>query len=263
MNRVDAHAHVFHRGLPMAPGRRYTPRHDATVDTYLSVLDAHGIARALLVQPSFLGTDNGYVLDAVRARPDRFRAVLVVDAADPRAAAARVPRWHRAGARGIRLNLVGTGVPPLHAADWRLLGECMAEYGWHLEVQAREQQWTRLTGALTSWPSAVVLDHVGLPASPLAADRAAILDLAAQPHIWTKLSGFYRSPEGAAEATATAIREQAGTGRLLWGSDWPWTQHEAGRSYDKLLATLHDLLPDPEDVEHVLSGNPARLLDWN
>ncbi|MGD6741887.1 amidohydrolase family protein [Streptomyces sp. BH106] len=263
MNRVDAHAHVFHRGLPMAPGRRYTPRHDATVDTYLSVLDAHGIARALLVQPSFLGTDNSYVLDAVRAYPDRFRAVLVIDADDPRTAAARVPAWHRAGARGVRLNLAGTGIPPLHATGWRALGERMAEYGWHLEVQARGEQWTQLAGTLASWPSAVVLDHVGLPASVHAADRAAILDLVARPHIWTKLSGFYRSPEGAAGATALAIREQAGTERLLWGSDWPWTQHETGRAYDKLLAGLADLLPGPVGVQRVLSVNPARLLDWN
>ncbi|MFJ9127698.1 amidohydrolase family protein [Streptomyces sp. NPDC102340] len=263
MNRVDAHAHVFHRDLPMAPGRRYTPRHDATADAYLAVLDAHDIARALLVQPSFLGTDNSYVLDAVSAHPDRFRAVLVIDTGEPSTAVAQVPSWHRAGARGIRLNLVGTGVPPLHAAEWRALGEQMAEYDWHLEVQAREAQWTQLAPALATWPSSVVLDHVGLPASTLEDDRAAILHLAALSHVWTKLSGFYRSADGAAQATAVAIRERAGTGRLLWGSDWPWTQHETGRAYGKLLATLHDLLPDPKDVERVLSANPARLLDWN
>src|SRR3954447_5853788 len=55
---TDCHAHVFKRGLKLADVRRYAPDYDATPQDYLRVLDENGMARGVLVQPSFLGTDN-------------------------------------------------------------------------------------------------------------------------------------------------------------------------------------------------------------
>ena len=66
---IDSHAHVFVRGLPLAPQRRHAPDYDATPADFGALLDAHGVSHALLVQPSFLGTDNRFLLDAIRARP--------------------------------------------------------------------------------------------------------------------------------------------------------------------------------------------------
>lgn len=57
---VDAHAHVFAHGLPLAPVVRHAPDYDATLDTYIAHLAEHGITHAVLVQPSFLGTDNTF-----------------------------------------------------------------------------------------------------------------------------------------------------------------------------------------------------------
>ena len=41
------------------------------------VLDPNGVSHAVLVQPSFLGMDNHYLLDALRRYP-RFRGIAVV-----------------------------------------------------------------------------------------------------------------------------------------------------------------------------------------
>jgi predicted TIM-barrel fold metal-dependent hydrolase len=259
---VDTHAHVFHRALPLAPGRRYTPSRDATWQTYLRVLDEHGIARALLVQPSFLGSDNSYLLAAARARPDRFRATVVVDTHDLRSVIGSLASMHASGARGIRLNLVGAPPPALELPAWRALGAAMAELGWHLEVQAGGEQWPVLAPQLHRWPGAVVIDHVGLPQGPSDPKWKPVLELAARPHVWVKISGYYRSPDGAAAAAAAELRDAVGLQRLLWGSDWPWTRFEDGRRYGDLLAELHTLLPEREDAEQVLVRNPARLLDW-
>ena len=49
---IDTHAHVFLRGLPMAPERRYAPDYDAPLPAYLDILDGNGIAAVVLVQPS-------------------------------------------------------------------------------------------------------------------------------------------------------------------------------------------------------------------
>ena len=64
---IDTHAHVFRQGLALADTRRHTPDYDATLTQYLALLDAHGVARGVLVQPSFLGTDNSHLVAALRA----------------------------------------------------------------------------------------------------------------------------------------------------------------------------------------------------
>src|SRR5690606_41141979 len=77
---VDTHAHIFRQDLPIVPNRRYSPDYDAPVERYLEHLDRHGLSHGVLIQPSFLGTDNSFVLHALRRYPQRLRAVAVVDA---------------------------------------------------------------------------------------------------------------------------------------------------------------------------------------
>src|SRR6476659_1862959 len=76
---VDSHAHVFARGLKLAGARRYAPGYDASLEMYLRECDANRISHSVLVQPSFLGTDNSYLLDALRTQPDRLRGIAVVE----------------------------------------------------------------------------------------------------------------------------------------------------------------------------------------
>ena len=64
---VDTHAHVFVQGLALAATRRHSPEHDATTADYLALLDAHGCSHGVLVQPSFLGSDNSFLVRALRS----------------------------------------------------------------------------------------------------------------------------------------------------------------------------------------------------
>ena len=73
MFEVDSHSHIFERGLELAPVHRYVPSYDAKVEDYLGVLDAHGVRYGVLVQPSFLGTNNEYMMRALRKHGDRLR----------------------------------------------------------------------------------------------------------------------------------------------------------------------------------------------
>ena len=63
----DGHAHVFQAGLPLEPDRRYTPDYTASLKVYLRLLQQNGLDGGLLVQPSFLGTDNAFLLSALEA----------------------------------------------------------------------------------------------------------------------------------------------------------------------------------------------------
>jgi predicted TIM-barrel fold metal-dependent hydrolase len=72
---IDAHTHAFVRGLKLAVDARYAPTYDASWQTLLKLAEANGVDRTVLLQPSFLGYDNSYLFDALKAAPQRFRGV--------------------------------------------------------------------------------------------------------------------------------------------------------------------------------------------
>jgi len=256
----DTHAHVFTSGLRLAHERRYSPDYDATVDAYLSLLDAHGLAAGVLVQPSFLGTDNAYLLDALGKAPDRLRGVAVIE---PTVPGEELDRLVEAGVCGIRFNLVSRPVPPLGEPLWRRLAHELAARGLHLEVQAQQRQWEELEPWLLRWPGAVVVDHLGLPAAASSSypGSAALSRVLAAQHVWVKAAAPYRSAPQAATAMMRSLLRARGGERMLWGSDWPWTRHEEGRVYGETLTWLTAEL-DPGEVQRILCANPAQLFGW-
>ena len=102
--RVDAHAHVFRRDLPLAPNARHAPQRDALLDEYLGLLDRHGITHAVLTAPSFLGTDNSFLLRALAREPARLRGTVIVD---PDVDTGELRRLQGSGVTGVRLNFFG------------------------------------------------------------------------------------------------------------------------------------------------------------
>src|SRR5471032_558554 len=101
---VDSHAHVFSRDLQRVSTSRYSPGYDATLDSYLTHLREQGLSHGVLVQPSFLGTDNQYLLAALQQAPGQLRGVVVVDPGISRQA---LQQMAALGVVGIRLNLMG------------------------------------------------------------------------------------------------------------------------------------------------------------
>jgi predicted TIM-barrel fold metal-dependent hydrolase len=51
----------------------------------------------------------------------------------------------------------------------------------------------------------------------------------------------------------------AGTDHLLWGSDWPWTNHEGAARADECRAAMAWLAQQPELDEAVRWRNAAAL----
>lgn len=255
---VDAHAHVFTRALGAVRESRYAPAEDADDARYLACLDAAGIGSALLVQPSFLGTDNRYMLDAVERAPDRFRAIAVVDAATD---ADALGRLRARGVVGIRLNMVGVTAPDLSKEPWAHLLRDLSAIGMFVEIQAEGEQWPGLLPRLVDSDLTLVLDHMGRPATASRTDRGfgAVLAAASRPNVWVKLSGPYRFPASARDA-ARRLLDRAGPSRLIWGSDWPWTQHPEIDDYPTTLSWLREWLGDPDICSQVADTNPRRLI---
>ncbi|MCZ6343807.1 amidohydrolase family protein, partial [Escherichia coli] len=87
-----------------------------TLADYLGHLHANGLSHGVLVQPSFLGTDNRYLLDALQQAPERLRGVVVVARDIPRNA---LQAMARVGVVGVRLNLVGRALPDFAEHGWK------------------------------------------------------------------------------------------------------------------------------------------------
>ena len=257
--RIDTHAHVFPAQPRLVPRRRYTPRGAARLDDYLGLLDSTGLSHGVLVQPSFLGTDNSHLIACLRVAPERLRGIAVIDQT---ITDRDLTDLAAAGVVGIRLNLLDAPVERYRTAAWQSLFERVTALNWIIEVQALG---TDLPEALACvWPcgAPLVIDHFGRPdPSRGAQDRGfrELVRLAEQERLWIKLSAPYRTTDGLLEDHARRLLELFGPGRLLWGSDWPWTQHEEGMAFWRSLDWLERWVPDAESRDRVLGETPARL----
>ncbi|GGA99247.1 hydrolase [Brucella endophytica] len=264
---IDTHAHIFRPNLPMVAGRRYSPDYEARLSDWLALQDAAGLSHGVLIQPSFLGTDNSIIEAALRAYPERLRAVAVVD---PNLPEAKLDRLDALGVVGARLNLVGREVGDFTEALWQRFFRRLAERHWQVEIQRRFDDLASFVPAIAASGVTLMIDHFGLPQGgidPANPAHAAFLEILRDtPSIWVKLSAPYRSGMGPDSVARSFEHLQAACGgveRFVWGSDWPFTQHEAETSYADQVAHLAALIPNPAERGHVLADNPARLFRFN
>lgn len=244
---IDSHAHVFSRGLNLASGRRYAPNYDAPLGDYLAQLQGHGFSHGVLVQPSFLGTDNRYLLSALQTAPGQLRGVVMLEQGVGREA---LDDMARLGVKGVRLNLMGQALPDLTAAQWRPLLERIGEQGWHLELHRQVADIPTLVRALEPYGLDLVIDHFGRPDARLGLGQpgfAELLTLGGKGKVWVKVSGIYRL-EGTVQQNLAfarqalgALEAHYGAERLMWGSDWPHTQHEAAVSFGTVVEQFEAL----------------------
>ena len=98
---VDTHVHVLRVDAPLVAGRHSTPSRDTTVAELLALLDAHGLSHAVVAAPSFYGSDNRVLLDALRTGDGRLLGTVSVE---PTTGVAELDRLADQGVVGIRLN---------------------------------------------------------------------------------------------------------------------------------------------------------------
>lgn len=244
MPHIDTHAHIFHRSLPMMPGRRYTPSQDCPPQGYLAQLSAHDVALGVLVQPSFLGTDNSYMMAALDLYADRLRGIAVVD---PSVNDDDLSVMNDTGVVGIRFNMIGRDIAMLAGADVQSLLRRVDAFGWQVEVQAHAADLPSVFRAMARFPGPLVIDHFGLPDPARGVGDPGfrtLLDEGPKGRTFVKMSAGYRCGGLDVASCAGALLAVLGPRRLLWGSDWPFTQHEAGRSYAGMIQELVRCVPD-------------------
>ncbi len=256
---IDAHAHVFRHDLPMVANRRYSPGYDALAEDFLARLDAAGLSHGVLIQPSFLGTDNSFILDALRRIPNRLRAVAVVD---PTICEMALDELEQAGVVGVRLNLIGLDLDDFAKPQWQSFFRQMARRRWSVEIQRGMPDLPAIVPVILNAGAHVVIDHFGLPKGT---PDESFLKLLANDKVWIKLSAAYRSSTSLndAQKLVALFRDAAkGVDRFVWGSDWPHTQHEKDTDHGAQLAFFKAVLPDLNEQQKVLVDNPRRLFQF-
>ncbi|RYE70172.1 MAG: hypothetical protein EOO79_00440 [Oxalobacteraceae bacterium] len=258
---IDAHAHIFEQRLPMVSPRRYTPDRDALLDDYLLELDRNGFSHGVLVQPSFLGFDNSYLLDALRVCPNRLRGVVVVDTD---IAEENLLELAASGVVGVRLNLIGTATPDFRAGPWPDFLARLRRAGLHVELTCAAAELQGLLPGLIASGNQVVVDHFGRPDGPLGMDDPGfrcLLDMGASRQVWVKLSAAYRMDlsRSSGREVVARLAEALGLERLVWGSDWPHTHFTNRMDFASARQLLDDLLADAASRHRIL-GASARAL---
>lgn len=267
----DVHAHVCGPAdrYPYIAERLYTPP-DASPADFRHMLDAIGVARGVLVQPSIYGTDNRAMLDALATDRARLRGVAVVPFD---VTTAHIERLHAAGVRGVRCNIVdlksGKGQLPLDGL--RALANTVRPFGWHVEFLMHVDEFPDLDQLLGDFPVEVVFGHLGYVPTRNGVDTAgfkALLRLMRDGKAWVKLTAPYRltlsaMPYADVDPFAQSLVAHA-PDRLLWGSDWPHVFIRSAMPNDgALFDVFARWVPDAAMRERILVGNPAQLYDFD
>lgn len=265
---VDTHAHVFTQDLNfIRAGEGYVPDYDAPLATYLSKLRKHGLTHSVLIQPSFLGTDNRFLLRAVQQHPDRLRCIII---ADPSTPFDELNRMKERGAVGVRFIFFGSSTPDFRDRKWLEFLDRIAELDWIVEIYCPALLLQDVTRPLLDRGCRLLIDHYGRPDPQLGLKDPGfefLLSLGESGRVWVDISGPYRSAEGqmGEEISATylsSLRKSFGLERILWGSDWPCVQFEPWNNFESAVSFLKHVLPRTEDRQIILWNAPTGLFGF-
>lgn len=232
---VDSHVHIWTpdtQRYPLAAGWTVDAMQPPsfTAEQLLAHARPAGVSRIVLVQMSFYGTDNRYLLDAIAEHPGVFGGIAVIDPQDR-------PRETMAGlrARGVRgFRLVGRDAPaeqwlftPGVEAMWRAGAELRQAMCLLVNPDALEP----IDQMCTRFPKTpVVIDHmarIGVDGELRDRDIGALCHLARHPEVRVKVSAFYalgrkQPPYLDLAPMIRRLRDAFGAERLMWGTDCPY-----------------------------------------
>jgi 2-pyrone-4,6-dicarboxylate lactonase len=264
----DSHVHVF------GPASRYpcvdTPHYtlpDGNLLQLEHMAQALNLQHLVIVQPSYYGTDNSCMMDALAAAGTRVRGVAMVN---EKISDAELEAMHVRGVRALRLDLfLRSGLPTSELIAYIERSVRRTEpFGWHVQFYTPGWVIRDLLPFLAELQADFVVDHMGymLESDGLTRlDFDRLLKVIALGRGWIKFSAPYRLARDGnfsrLQPLVTAVMDAAPT-RVIWGSDWPHIP-ESGRDTGELLNLLAAWVPDSEALARVLVNNPLRLFGFD
>ena len=269
MNYIDAHVHVWTDDLeqyPLAPGFKKENMKPPVFspEELLSHARPSGVERIVLIQMSYYGTDNAYLLKVMKDYEGVFSGIGIVDPQTDRPDDA-MRALAQKGVRGFRIApreqpvenwLDGEGYERMFRAGVdENLALCPLIGTDGLPALARRCE---------QFPnSPVIIDHlcrIGAGGSVSDVEVDQLCDMAQYPNIMVKISAFYAlgqktPPYLDLSDLIERVCNAFGADRLMWASDCPFQvqdEHTYAASVELIRDHL-DFLSDA-DKEQILRG---------
>src|SRR4051812_29391399 len=275
----DCHSHIHGdvEKFPFFDGRVYTPE-PASPDEMSALHKALRMERVVVVTPSVYGTDNSSSQFGMMARGANARGVAVIG---DKTTDSDLDALHKAGFRGVRLNLATGGVndPNVGRPRFSAAVERMKVRNWHVQLYTSLPMISAIKDLVETAPVPVVFDHFGGLEASLGLEQPGFSDLVAlvkSGKAYVKISGAYRTSKLAPDYQDMVPYARAliaaNADRIVWGTDWPHpdsSRVEGRKATDiaplyqiddgRLLNQLPVWAPDADVRKKILVDNPAQL----
>ncbi len=260
---ADCHAHVIKKNAPLVPERHSAPARDCDVYEYLNLLDTNGVTYGLLTAPSFYGSNNEVLLEALKNANGRLKGTAIVE---PTATESELARMKASGVCGLRLNWIRRDkLPDITSSDYTALFAKACNLGLHIEIYLEGELLAPVLQQIRRSSVQVVIDHFGNPIGPDASKSKGfneILKAMDEGKTWVKLSAPYRLRDASPKELIQKIIEHSGGERAVWATDWPWVGYENKVTYDQCIDWIFQWIPDETTRNKVLVTNPQILFGF-
>jgi predicted TIM-barrel fold metal-dependent hydrolase len=271
---IDAHVHVWTSDLdryPLAAG--FTRESMRPASFTPEELFAHarpaGVGRVVLIQMSYYGFDNRYMLDAIRDHAGVFAGVAVIDE-HAAGVGETMRKLKQQGVRGFRIHPGTEAVDrwlfhPNMTALWRLAASEQLAMCALVNPEALEP----LDAMCQKHPrTPLVIDHfarIGIDGTIRDADVQKLCRLARHPLVHVKVSAFYalgkkKPPYSDLGPMIKRLLGAFGRERLMWASDCPF-QIENGHTYADSIELVRSRLDflTPDDRRWLLEKTAEKV----
>jgi predicted TIM-barrel fold metal-dependent hydrolase len=269
MNYIDAHVHVWTADTlhyPLAEG--YRPEEMAPSSFTPEELFKHsrptGVNRINLIQMSFYGFDNSYMLDMIAAYKGVFVGTAVIDplAARPDQ---EMERLATRGVRAFRILPRLSQQPPqrwLQPAGYQRMFATGARLNMAMSCLIDPDSLPELDRMCRQYPDTpVIIDHlcrIGVTGTIEPRDVQSLCDMARHPKVMVKVGAFYalgqkRAPYTDLGPMIERVLRAYGANRCMWETDCPF-QVAGGHKYRDSVKLVEERLAflSPRDKEWLL-----------
>jgi predicted TIM-barrel fold metal-dependent hydrolase len=257
---IDAHVHVWTpdtERYPLAAGFRRDEMKPPsfTPEQLFEHARPCGVGRVVLIQMSFYGFDNSYMLDTMRRFPGVYSGVAVVDDSS-RDVPEKMRGLARQGVRGFRIYPRNLPVDRwLDGEGMRAMWKCGADESLAMCHLVNPEALAAIDANCQKFPETpVVIDHfarIGVDGTIRPRDVDALCRLARHRKTFVKLSAFYalgakKAPYDDLMPMIRRLLDAFTPERLMWATDCPY-QVQEGHAYADSIGLIRERLDGLSD----------------
>ncbi len=265
---IDAHVHVWTPDIvryPLAAGFKKADMAPAsfTPEELFQQCKPVGVSRIVLIQMSFYGFDNSYMIDMMKLHKGVFSGVAVIDENDR--PGKTMADLGKAGVRGFRILPFKDPKNWLEGAGMVEMWKTGAQTGQAMCCLTNPENLPQIDAMCEKQPGTpVVIDHFGRIGPNQEKNLTNLCRLARHKNTSVKVSAFYafsKKPDYADMGPMIRkLLDSFGPERLMWASDCPF-QINPGHNYADSINLIKNRLDflSRGDKEHLLQKTAQKL----